>query len=449
MTVAKELVRRVLQSSVRQVGLINSFGTGREVEYRVTGASSFLTTETEEDACTHSPDVTPSMDEMEDMETIRLEAKKIVRKAIHLACKKWESQCYQESVEYLVASAKRLRIQDSPSPTSMSVLGTSPLYPQYPLTHKNKGTNHDLPSFTISGNSLTKPTSSIAPQHSALSLSHPFSLLDDGQIASSQLTESYLQKLGKKRPRSDSHEANMMRDLNKLRSEFQHRSQLVSSVPEVVSESSSNGSALSNEMTGTLSQLLEKSAISDMVAGIMKMSIMEVEQEKSNESEDDVEEESYIILDAVTKPSPQEVGSPNAIPMYSPLDPEDQRQYTDTISTSFSAALSDKTGSVTYSMSPGFVSPIVHPDSHSIADFDYFFILHSYPSPGPCQKFTCGNTNEVNVVYHCWMYPDIPLDPAVTVTEQVEMGVFEPSGVLPVHLDLQDSGVAFCYLENR
>ena len=447
-SISKELVRRVLQSAVRQAELVKSFGMGKEAEYRVTGASSFLTTETEEGTCTHSPDVTPSADEMEDMETIRLEAKKIVRKAIRLACKRWESLYHQESVDYLIASAKRLRIQDSPSPTDVLSSGSSIVSIQNPLTRKNKETNHRLGACARSDGSLFSPVSSIASQHSPSSTSYTSSLSTEEQLASSFLSESLLQPLGKKRPRSDSHEASMMRDLNKFRSGLQHRSHMVSSVPELISECNGSDSALSDEVTGTLSQMLERSRLSDVVAGMKNVSIMEVE-EKNKDSEDDPSEESYIILDAVTKPPPQEASSLPTTPTYSQLDLEDQRQCTDTISTSFSAALSDKTGSIFGSMSPGFVSPISHPDSHCISDIDYFFILHSHPPPGACQKFTCSNRNEVNLVYHCWMYQDIPFDPTISVTEQVEMGVFEPSGVLPVHLDLHDSGISFCYLDKR
>ena len=84
-----------------------------------------------------------------------------------------------------------------------------------------------------------------------------------------------------------------------------------------------------------------------------------------------------------------------------------------------------------------------------LPDMDLLVIVHSHPVPGACQKFLCNNTNEVNLMYHCWLFPDIPFDSSITVSEKLEMGVFEPVGVQPVHLDLDDAGVPFYFLDNR
>ena len=85
----------------------------------------------------------------------------------------------------------------------------------------------------------------------------------------------------------------------------------------------------------------------------------------------------------------------------------------------------------------------------AVPEMDYFIILHTHPPPGLCQKFLCENTNEVNLLFHCWLYPNVPCEPAVVCSQQLEMGIFQPRGVAPVHQDLQDAGIAFYHLQPR
>ena len=80
---------------------------------------------------------------------------------------------------------------------------------------------------------------------------------------------------------------------------------------------------------------------------------------------------------------------------------------------------------------------------------DFFIVFHPYPPPSPCQKILCDNMNEINLVYHCWMYPEAPYSSDYTHTEQLLMGVFEAHGVKPVHQNLKDAGVSFGHLEER
>jgi len=47
------------------------------------------------------------------------------------------------------------------------------------------------------------------------------------------------------------------------------------------------------------------------------------------------------------------------------------------------------------------------------------------------------------------MFPDLPYDPQETRSDWLEMGVFQPLGVQPVYLDLQDAGVTFYFLDPR
>ena len=87
--------------------------------------------------------------------------------------------------------------------------------------------------------------------------------------------------------------------------------------------------------------------------------------------------------------------------------------------------------------------------NHLVPDMDYYIMVHPSPPPGLCQKFMCNNTNEVNILYHTWLFPDITFDPSISELQSVHMGLFDPVGVAPVHLDLKDSGISFYYLEER
>lgn len=134
------------------------------------------------------------------------------------------------------------------------------------------------------------------------------------------------------------------------------------------------------------------------------------------------EEEEYTVLEAITQPCHDPAGGGTFLATQSQL------------SSSCSENTTVDTGN---KLTP-------------LPNLDYFITVHSHTPPGLCQKFLCSNTNEVNLVYHCWVYPNVPIDPSLSVVEQVEMGVFLPSaGVLPVHQDLQDAGIAFNHLEPR
>jgi len=80
---------------------------------------------------------------------------------------------------------------------------------------------------------------------------------------------------------------------------------------------------------------------------------------------------------------------------------------------------------------------------------DFYFIIHTHPVPSPCQKFMCNNTNEINLVYHCWLFKDAPYDLEENFTDQLNMGVFEPHGVQPVHQNLLDAGIEFGGISER
>ena len=91
----------------------------------------------------------------------------------------------------------------------------------------------------------------------------------------------------------------------------------------------------------------------------------------------------------------------------------------------------------------------VQEDMKDDQSIDFYFIIHSHPIPSPCQKFMCDNTDEINLVYHCWLFQDVPYDLEENFTDQLDMGVFEPHGVQPVHQNLQDSGIEFGGISER
>ena len=80
---------------------------------------------------------------------------------------------------------------------------------------------------------------------------------------------------------------------------------------------------------------------------------------------------------------------------------------------------------------------------------DFYFIIHTQPIPGLCQKFLCDNMDEINLVFHCWLFQDAPFDPEATFIDHLDMGIFEPQGVQPVHQNLLDSGIEFGATSHR
>lgn len=231
--------------------------------------------------------------------------------------------------------------------------------------------------------------------------------------------------------------------------------------------------------------LQPQESVGDLVADIHRLSI----HKGGSESEDFYSsEEDYIVLSGVTKPNPSRSnseGSTSTSPMPPPNSPTSTLQVTTRLGlhhrspspllrTLLPSALSEipeycpsSDEENTTCTSPQFQQRLSSPLSSSaigditvdqvqlmsrdstVPELDYYIVLHTHPPPGLCQKFLCNKTDEVNLIFHCWLYPDVPFEPEVVCTEQLEMGVFRPCGVAPVHQDLQDAGVAFHYLEPR
>lgn len=83
------------------------------------------------------------------------------------------------------------------------------------------------------------------------------------------------------------------------------------------------------------------------------------------------------------------------------------------------------------------------------SSMEMYIVFHPKPPESPCQKFLCENLDEVNLMYHCWLFPDVEQGSEVAVSEELMMGVFEAQGVKPVHQDLKDAGVTFGGLDPR
>jgi hypothetical protein len=94
-----------------------------------------------------------------------------------------------------------------------------------------------------------------------------------------------------------------------------------------------------------------------------------------------------------------------------------------------------------------------------------FVIFHGMPSYSECQKFSCSNYDEFNVMYHAWMFPQHELGSGEqeidasnldgqtdiadgAVSSKITCGCFEPIGVRGVHLDLKDAGMPINEVKN-
>lgn len=306
----------------------------------------------------------------EDM--LRLTAKKLVRKII---CSVFGRQLDRRrssiEMEYLVESAKRLKLE-SPSPET-----TPPLSPDQSLLEKSEADD----------------------QLSQLSTS--FKLKE----------EELARTLGKRRQRSESHDATSMKDINVFQQKHGITSQQNSSTVDhpfelslsKISEMNNDDELINSYDVVSSLDHQGRMSITNLIVNMRGMSI--IEDHENNK------EEEYTVLEAVTKPV-------EAQPNYSPVCIDDP-------------------------------ALLCHPDNHMLLDMDYYIILHAHPLPSLCQKFLCNNTNEVNVLFHFWLFKDIVPDPSMSLLEHVNMGLFNPEGVGPVHLDLQDGGIPFYYLEDR
>eukprot|EP01126_Amoeba_proteus_P015260 TRINITY_DN1684_c0_g1_i10.p1 TRINITY_DN1684_c0_g1~~TRINITY_DN1684_c0_g1_i10.p1 ORF type:complete len:201 (-),score=27.88 TRINITY_DN1684_c0_g1_i10:216-818(-) len=80
---------------------------------------------------------------------------------------------------------------------------------------------------------------------------------------------------------------------------------------------------------------------------------------------------------------------------------------------------------------------------------EFYVMIHSTPILSQCQHFLCNNTNEVNMMYHSWAFPDVPFAFETDIGTTLWMGLFGTKSIRPVHLDLMEGGIAFDCLKPR
>ncbi len=339
-------------------------------------------------------------------ELFRKLAQKLVRKIIHAAYTRLDPLSREDSIDELVTNTKRLKITFSPSYTP----------PLEPVEIKEPSCQLEL-----AVNKIANERGSISPNQLSAPNSGLFSIgTQEGCIEDSSNNR-------KKRQRSASHEANMEKDMDKIRYKFKSKLQI-----SIDCEECDIQVKPSIEEPLTTNQWR---SVTDIITDIRKLSIMEVEeQDKDEEDKDEEDDSNYTILEAVTKPT---------------ITPFPDVQITMEDS---NINCAQDTSSTEHFLSSFPVSPTipqVFTHSSVVDDLDYYIVIHSFPPTSQCQKFLCNNENEVNLMFHCWLFKDMPYDPTISATEQMDMGVFEPEGVSPIHLDLVDSGVSFYYMEPR
>ena len=296
-------------------------------------------------------------------------AKRLVLKCIRAAC---ESIVTRErgSIENLIASTKRMRI-DSPSPS-------------------NETTQFILKS------SSPLPDRCMTPE------------------------SMKMQKLRKKRGRSESHEVNSLIDYDMMRSKL-HSTPGDGVKGAKVTLAKFNGGLIEEEENTSDDEL--NSILSNLEMMSLTQSSTLGDQEKHRNTS--------LNLDIKISPAKNF----DAFRLHSPCHAPPQGVTTPIINSNM--------------YSDARIDARIDAGSDSIPEMDFYVIIHSCPPRGMCQKFLCSNTDEINVLYHCWLFDNVPCDPSLTVSNQLKMGVFDPHCVQPVHLDLEDGGVPFQHLEMR
>lgn len=318
-------------------------------------------------------------------------ARRLVVKCISAACHRMASESHRDSLEYLISSTKRMRI----SGPSLSSEETT-----------------ESPSLNTVSSPLTERSTT------------PESMK--------------MQKLRKKRGRSESHEVNSLTDYNMIARHFR----------DVVTASGSDrrgvgqfGSRGEGEDAGNL--------LGTLVENLGMMTINE--DGSDSDSEEATESPPACLADGkITavygsgSSTFQFAVPPNTTP---PL-------FTALPNTSPPLFTAPPNTTHPLFTAPPNTTPL-HTDFRrtanigSVPGMDLYAVIHSCPPHGMCQKFLCSNCDEINLVYHCWLFGDASCDPSITFSDELALGVFDPCGVQPVHLELQDAGAPFYYLENR
>lgn len=336
-------------------------------------------------------------------------AKRLVLRCIRAACQAIEGE-RRGSIDDLISSIKRMRIS-SPSPS---------LETEAPKPSLLNGDKPWSPCVLVD---REKPL----PEEPALTL--PERCLTPESMR--------MQNIRKKRGRSESHEVNSLNDYDRIRTHFAGLSSRGRRGERSLLQISGNGVIGEEEAE-------DDNPLSSLVENLGMMMIEDDESEDIHEKEKEHSRPLTLTTNPATEHGSGNNSSPftpthAATPLFTRVPPT-----TPTIVAT----------TPTFTIVPDGTT-LAHLDARtaanigSVPSMDVFVILHSCPPNGICQKFLCHNTNEINLVYHCWLFRDISCEPHVTVSDRVEVGVFDPCGVQPVHLDLQDGGAPFHYTDAR
>jgi hypothetical protein len=58
---------------------------------------------------------------------------------------------------------------------------------------------------------------------------------------------------------------------------------------------------------------------------------------------------------------------------------------------------------------------------------EFYVLVHPKPILSPCQKFLCENIDEVNMMYHPWLFGSTPLTEDVSVRRNLKLCLFQGS----------------------
>ena len=340
-----------------------------------------------------------------DLHALRRLAQNIVMNALRQACKILETSARSSSVLYLTANSKRLKVRRSPSPLKEAQEEEE----EEVSSSHSPMENHVIPPWTLDHQTMAATrldTSCICDSHSVCGAC-------PADRASSPSVDRY-----RKRSRSHSQDAHAMSELDAFRMQ--------------------KGITGARVQSGELGEEMPFDAHFNVLNGVTSSLYLGLENNGlglgTNRSQHGLG----------TNRSQHGLGTMiNSLEKMSITEP-----WSDSIPTAGGSHRSMEDGQVQQVKKRANYWNCLG-DSCCLPGIDLFVIIHTYPPPSICQKFLCDKENEVNLMYHFWLFPCAPLDDSFVRQEVLEMGVFEPHGVAPVHQDLKDGGVAFHYVEGR
>ena len=336
-------------------------------------------------------------------------AKRLVLKCIRSACHtllEAESGHSEDPIDDLISITKRMRIS-SPSPCPSEDEGEEiPIPP--PTPPPSPTAQSPPPPLSLPATTGRDPSQQRDPPERS---STPERCLTPESL--------WMQNKRKKRGRSDSHEVNSLVDYEMIRRHFSG-SKLDKGTIEEEEEEEEGGSEQDEDTLVTLVSNMEMMKID---SGSMGRERGGPVPSKTPRNANSPFTHRGLATTTTTPPRPAHVG------------------------------LGRRTANMGHVIQPVPRTPATDPrraaNMGAVPHMDVYVILHSCPPRGLCQKFLCSNTDEINLLYHSWLFPDAAYNPQLTLTDKVAVGVFEVCGVRPVHTELLDAGAPFHYLEER